>query len=70
MNVQKLFALILLEDIFLRKTLNYYEYSNFSLLLYIFCLLVLAVFRYSVHDYLNDFLDKVLSLLFGNVLLW
>ena len=70
MNVQKLFALILLEDIFLRKTLNYYEYSNFSLLLYILCLLVLAVFRYSVHDYLNDFLDKVLSLLFRNVLLW
>lgn len=70
MDVQKLFALILLEDILLRKTLDNYEHSYFGFLLYIFCLLVLAVFRYSVHNYLNNFLNKILSLLFWNILLW
>lgn len=70
MNVQKLFTLVFLEYILLWKTLNYDEYSYFGFLFYIFCLLVLAVFRDSVHYYLYNFLDKILSLFFWDVLLW
>lgn len=70
MDVQKLFTLLFLEDILLRKTLDYYEYGDFGLFFDIFCLLVLAIFRNSIHDHLNDFLDKILCLLLGNVLFW
>jgi len=65
--IQEVLALLLLEDVFFRKSLDDDEHCYFGPFFDVLWLLVLAWARDSVHDYRNNFLHQTLGLVFWNI---
>lgn len=67
--LQENLAVLLLKHVGIGKLLDDDEDRDLGLLFDFFHFLMLTLRRYAVHDHLDDFEDKILRLLFRNILL-